>query len=135
MTKSQLIEAIVAKAPHVPRLQAEALVNAVFETMIEAFVEGDRIEIRGFGSIGVKVRPGRTGRNPKTGERVEVPPRRTLFFTCGKELRERLNKGLPLTAVERGPSAPPEVASSPPVEPRAESLVDRSLGEQRPSLG
>lgn len=91
MTKSQLIDAIAARAPRVPRREVESIVNAVFDAMNEALQRGERIEIRGFGSFGVKTRPARQGRNPKTGEQVKVPLRRTPFFTVGKELKERLN--------------------------------------------
>jgi len=93
MTKSQLIDLIADKAPHVPRREVEAIVNAVFDCMVETLVRGERIEIRGFGSFSVKVRNARDGRNPKTGEKVKVPERRTLAFTVGKELRDRLNRG------------------------------------------
>jgi integration host factor subunit beta len=113
MTKSQLIETIAARAPHVPRPQVEGIVNAVFDAMAGALRRGQRIEIRGFGSLSVKVRPARTGRNPKTGQQVFVPERRTLNFVCGKELRERLN---PPTA------APPEPRVAAPVEREHESL-------------
>lgn len=91
MTKSQLIDAIAAQAPRVPRREVESIVNAVFDAMNESLQRGERIEIRGFGSFGVKTRPARQGRNPKTGEQVSVPLRRTPFFTVGKELKERLN--------------------------------------------
>ena len=91
MTKSQLIDAIAARAPSVPRREVESIVNAVFESMNESLQRGERIEIRGFGSFGVKTRPARQGRNPKTGEQVSVPLRRTPYFTVGKELKERLN--------------------------------------------
>ena len=91
MTKSQLIDAIAERAPNVPRREVESIVNAVFESMNESLQRGERIEIRGFGSFGVKTRPARQGRNPKTGEQVAVPLRRTPFFTVGKELKERLN--------------------------------------------
>lgn len=135
MTKSQLVDAIAARAPHVPRLQVQHLVQAVFEAMSEALLAGERIELRGFGSFGVKVRPGRVGRNPKTGTRVEVPQRRSLHFTCGKELRERLNKGVVLTAVERREDA---AGREPPLRTaaieRSDARTDRAArGEQRPS--
>lgn len=91
MTKSQLIEAIAARRPGVSHRVVEAIVNAVFEAMAHALESGERIEIRGFGSFAGRTRPGRDGRNPKTGQPVQVPPRRTLTFTVGKELRDRLN--------------------------------------------
>src|SRR5690606_25711693 len=91
MTKSQLIERIAQRLPAIPRQKVEAIVNASFEAMASAMARGERIEIRGFGSFAIKTRPSREGRNPKTGEKVTVPPRRSLTFTVGKELRDRLN--------------------------------------------
>ncbi len=91
MTKSQLIERIAERAPHVPRREVEAIVNAVFEQLAEALQAERRIELRGFGVFGVRVREAHAGRNPKTGESVQVPARRNAFFTPGKELRDRLN--------------------------------------------
>ncbi|WP_164020062.1 integration host factor subunit beta [Pyxidicoccus trucidator] len=91
MTRSELIERIVARAPHVPRREVEAIVHAVFDCMCRSLVAGKRIELRGFGVFSVRTRRARTGRNPKTGKSVAVPERRTLSFAAGKELRERLN--------------------------------------------
>src|SRR5512141_2669698 len=108
MTKSQLIDRIAEKSPQVPRREVEAIVNAVFDSMIEALCRGERIEIRGFGSFAVKMRAPREGRNPKTGQKVAVPIRRALSFTVGKELRDRLNPA----------GAQPEVAeAAPPAVP------------------
>ncbi len=91
MTKSQLIECIAQRTAGVARRDVEAIVNTVFDAMIDALRDEQRIEIRGFGSFAVKVREPRTGRNPKTGQRVDVPLRRAPYFTVGKELRDRLN--------------------------------------------
>ena len=93
MTKSQLIDRISEKLPTANRREVELIVNTVFDSMVEALRTEERIEIRGFGSFGVKMRDARDGRNPKTGERVSVPERRIPYFTVGKELRERLNGG------------------------------------------
>jgi integration host factor subunit beta len=106
MTKSQLIEIVSGKLPELPHRDAEAIVNTVFERMVEALCRGDRIEIRGFGIFGVKVRGPKRGRNPKTGAAVEVPQRRMPFFIVGKDLRERLNRGPPAELVSSGMSAP-----------------------------
>ncbi|MBI3183308.1 MAG: integration host factor subunit beta [Myxococcales bacterium] len=95
MTKSQLIDRIAAKVADLPRREVEAIVCAIFEAMAEALREGQRIEIRGFGSFCVKARAARQGRNPRTGERVNVPLRHTVSFTIGKELKERLNPTSP----------------------------------------
>ena len=113
MTKSQLIECVAERAPHVSRRQVEAHVEAVFDVMMEALKAGRRIELRGFGVFTVRVRDERTARNPKTGVRVSVPRRRTLAFTAGKALRERIQAFARLTS---GPAAPPlpGLASPPP---------------------
>ena len=113
MTKSQLIEKISERAPHVPRREVERIVNTVFDSMVEALQKEERIEIRGFGSFAVKVRDERDARNPKTGEKVHVPRRLTPYFTVGKELRDRLNqtKGDPETTDPRGEAASPETTA------------------------
>src|SRR5688572_1578521 len=92
MTKSQLVERVAEQMPNLPRREVEAAVNVLFDGMLEALRSGRRIEIRGFGSFGVKVRPARDGRNPKNGKRVSVPERKTVTFTVGKELKDRVNK-------------------------------------------
>ena len=93
VTKSDLIEMVSARMPHVPKKDVETVVNTVFDSMTEAMAKDERVEIRGFGSFTVKKRRARDGRNPKTGERVFVPTKRIPFFTVGKELRERVNGG------------------------------------------
>jgi integration host factor subunit beta len=92
MTKSQLIELIAEKAPHVPPRRVEAIVNAIFERMTQALKAGERIELRGFGCFAVKSRSARLGRNPKTGALVPLPQRVAVSFSAGKELRERINR-------------------------------------------
>jgi len=91
MTKSELIERINQKVPRVPKRQVEMIVQTIFDAMLGALQRQQRIEIRGFGSFAIKTRRPREGRNPKTGQKVHVPSRRTPYFTVGKELRERLN--------------------------------------------
>jgi integration host factor subunit beta len=121
MTKSQLIDRIAEKMSQAPRREVEAIVNAVFDSMLEALCRGERIEIRGFGSFAVKVRAPREGRNPKTGQKVSVPVRRALSFTGGKELRDRLNPDgaqAPANAI-----APPDVPVRAPAAPAAEPLA------------
>lgn len=93
MTKSGLIEAVVAQMPHLSQRDAEVIVNTMFDQMTEALVCGDRIEIRGFGSFSVRHRRARTGRNPKTGGLISVPEKRVPFFTVGHSLKERVNRG------------------------------------------
>jgi integration host factor subunit beta len=91
MTKSQLIECLAEKAPHVPLRRIEAIVNAVFERMTQALQAGERIELRGFGCFTVRSRRARLARNPKTGAPVPLKQRSTVAFAAGKELRARLN--------------------------------------------
>ena len=90
MLKSDLIEK-VAKELNMNRDLAQLAINSVFDTMSEALARGEGIEIRGFGSFVVRNYKGREGRNPKTGERVNVPPRKKPFFKVGKELKNRVN--------------------------------------------
>jgi integration host factor subunit beta len=90
MTKSELIDAVAARG-ELTKARAELVVNCVFDTMIEAMCEGEGIEIRGFGSITVRPYKPYEGRNPRTGQPVEVPAKRLPFFKVGKELRELVN--------------------------------------------
>jgi integration host factor subunit beta len=92
MTKSDLIERVAARVPHISRKDTELVVNTVFDSMTEALRDADRIEIRGFGSFQVKIREAREGRNPKTGDEVKIPAKRTPFFKVGKELKERIER-------------------------------------------
>ena len=91
MTKSELIQKLADQTPSIPRKDMELVVNVIFDSMRDALVAGERIEIRGFGSFSVKQRDAREGRNPKTGEIVKVEPKRVPFFKVGKELRERVD--------------------------------------------
>jgi len=88
MNKSQLIEAL-AKKENLPLRKAEEVVNMFFADIERAIVAGERVEIRGFGSFKVKFYEGYKGRNPKTGEVINVTPKRLPFFKVGKELKER----------------------------------------------
>jgi integration host factor subunit beta len=90
MTKSDLIERVSVRVPHISKKDTETVVNTIFDSMTESLMHGDRIEIRGFGSFQVKIREAREGRNPKTGEEVKIPAKRTPFFKVGKELKERI---------------------------------------------
>ena len=91
MTKSELIERLSQEQPHLPPRDVEFSVNAVLDHMRRALVAGDRIEIRGFGSFSLHYRPGRVGRNPKTGTAVSLPAKYVPHFKPGKELRERID--------------------------------------------
>jgi integration host factor subunit beta len=90
MTKSELIEAL-AKAEGITLKSAEIAVNVTFQSMEQALVQSDRLEIRGFGSFKVKDYEGYKGRNPKTGALIEVSSKKLPFFKVGKELKERVN--------------------------------------------
>jgi len=91
MTKSELIEALSANQPQLEYRDVELAVKELLEQMSSALSGGDRIEVRGFGSFSLHYRPPRMGRNPKTGEAVEVPDKHVPHFKPGKELRERVN--------------------------------------------
>lgn len=90
VTKAELIEEVIRIA-ELPRKESETVVETVFESIIEALQKNDKIEIRGFGSFRTRQRRGRTGRNPKTGAKVEVPPKRIPFFKPSKELKDFVN--------------------------------------------
>ena len=91
MTKSGLIERVAELTPHISKKDTEVVVNTIFDSMTEALKQGERIEIRGFGSFQVKVREAREGRNPKTGESVALPGKHVPHFKPGKALRERVD--------------------------------------------
>jgi integration host factor subunit beta len=93
VTKSDLIDAVSARAPSISKRDVAVIVDTVFDSMSSALVSRDRIEIRGFGSFAAKQRRARNGRNPRTGERVAVPEKWVPSFAAGKELRERINNG------------------------------------------
>jgi integration host factor subunit beta len=91
MTRSELIQKIADENPHLTQREVERIVNTVFEEVVTALSSGNRVELRGFGAFSVKKRDGRTGRNPRTGETVEVEEKHVPFFKTGKLLRDRLN--------------------------------------------
>lgn len=91
MNKSELIEAL-AQEIDIPHREAAAITNTVLEAMTEALVRGESIEIRGFGSFVVKEYGSYEGRNPKTGKKIKVRPKKLPFFKVGKDLREKVNK-------------------------------------------
>ena len=91
MIKSELVQVIANRNPHLFLRDVENIVNAIFEEITEALADGSRVELRGFGAFSVKNRPARTGRNPRTGAHVSVDQKSVPFFKTGKELRERLN--------------------------------------------
>ena len=92
MIKSELIERIAERIPHLYKRDVEQIVDAILEEVVVALSRGDRVELRGFGAFSVKNRPARVGRNPRTGEQVDVGEKYVPQFKAGKEIRERLNK-------------------------------------------
>lgn len=90
MTKADLVEEVV-RVTELPRKEAETVVETIFDSIIKALQTGDKIEIRGFGSFRTRQRDGRIGRNPKTGERVEVPPKKIAYFKPSKDLKDFVN--------------------------------------------
>jgi integration host factor subunit beta len=91
MTKSVLIEKVSERIGSLTRKQTEIVVDTVFDSIKDALVRGEKIEIRGFGNFKPKNRKPRKARNPKTGEKVEVPEKKVLHFKVGKALREAMN--------------------------------------------
>lgn len=91
MTKSELIARLAARFPQLVVKDADYAVKMVLDAMTDALSRGDRIEIRGFGSFALNYRPPRIGRNPKSGDRVQVPEKHVPHFKAGKELRERVD--------------------------------------------
>lgn len=93
MTKAELVDE-VARVVQLTKKQAETIVNIVFDSIVDSLRAGQKIELRGFGSFRLRSRKSRTGRNPKTGEKVEVPSKKIPYFKPGKELKELINKSL-----------------------------------------
>lgn len=91
MIKSELIQKLADENPHLFQRDVERIVSSVFDEVTNALARGDRVELRGFGAFSVKHRDARIGRNPRTGESVEVPAKRAPFFKTGKDLRDRMN--------------------------------------------
>jgi len=100
MTKSELIEILTRRQPHLKAEDVDLAVKALLEMMAGSLSQGDRIEIRGFGSFSLHYRPPRVGRNPKTGESVALPAKHVPHFKPGKELRERVSGVTPI--IENG---------------------------------
>ena len=109
MTKSELIARLAQRYPQLVAKDAEYAVKMILDAMTQALLAGNRIEIRGFGSFGLNYRPPRTGRNPKSGEKVQVPEKYVPHFKAGKELRERVD------GLDAEDSAVPQERASQPV--------------------
>jgi integration host factor subunit beta len=105
MTKSELIEALSLRQQHLAANDVELAVKSLLEQMTHSLANGERIEIRGFGSFSLHFRPPRMGRNPKTGDAVALPGKHVPHFKPGKELRERVNASTsPIVPDESGPT-------------------------------
>ena len=102
MKKSELVTHVAQRLPYMTLKDAEIIVDTIFDSMSDALAQGDGIEIRGFGSLKVKDREEREGRNPKTGETVRIPAKKSPFFRIGKELHERINQAVPATGSVEG---------------------------------
>ena len=107
MTKAELVDE-VARVVQLTKKQAETIVNIVFDSIVDSLRAGQKIELRGFGSFRLRSRKSRTGRNPKTGEKVEVPSKKIPYFKPGKELKELINKSMKDTGGGGGTSNPDE---------------------------
>ena len=130
MTKSELIDAVAARG-ELTKARAELVVNCVFDTMIEHMRKGEGIEIRGFGSLTVRPYKPYEGRNPRTGQPVEVPAKRLPFFKVGKELRELVNSSRHLAITGDDDDDVPEekpITTKPPV---MAPQVNRQNGDAR----
>ena len=91
MIRSELIQKVADENPHLYQRDVERIVNTIFEEIVGAMANGDRVELRGFGAFSVKKRDARVGRNPRTGDAVDVEEKHVPFFKTGKLLRDRLN--------------------------------------------
>ncbi len=115
MTKADLIS-VVAKRLDITQVQAGIIVEAALRSIVSALQGGQEVEIRGFGSFRFRNRAPRKGRNPKTGERVDVPPKKIPYFKMGKELKALLNT--PRLAEETPAPAPPAIPGPAPEDPQ-----------------
>ena len=105
MTRSELIAGLAEDNPHLTMTEVERIVAALFDEMTNALSRGERVELRGFGAFTIKKRNARAGRNPRTGETVEVAQKTVPFFKAGKELRERINKPVSTTNTKKNGGA------------------------------
>ena len=110
MTKAALVEE-VARVADLTKKHAEIIVDTVFRSIVDALHRGEKIELRGFGSFRLRRREPRKGRNPKTGDRVDVPSKRVPYFKPGKELKELINR----EAAQAAPDAPDAYPSGAPL--------------------
>jgi integration host factor subunit beta len=118
MTKAELVEE-VSKVSDLTKKHSEIIVETVFQSIIDALQRGEKIELRGFGSFRLRQRESRKGRNPKTGERVDVPPKRVPYFKPGKELKDLINHEAEAPVASDATEAPaaPTMEAAAPVAP------------------
>ena len=113
MTKAELVDE-VARVVQLTKKQAETIVNIVFDSIVDSLRSGQKIELRGFGSFRLRSRKSRTGRNPKTGEKVEVPSKKIPYFKPSKELKDVVNNSTtPVPATAPPPESTPEQIPNP----------------------
>jgi integration host factor subunit beta len=117
MTKAELVEE-VSKVSDLTKKHSEVIVETVFKSIVDALQRGDKIELRGFGSFRLRQRESRKGRNPKTGERVDVPPKRVPYFKPGKELKDLINRDddAPVASSSGTPAPVPVPDGGPPAD-------------------
>ena len=115
MTKAELVEE-VSRVSDLTKKHSELIVETVFRSIIEALQRGEKIELRGFGSFRLRQREPRKGRNPKTGDKVDVPPKKVPYFKPGKELKELINQDAP-GAPPLTPAASVAPAIAPVIDP------------------
>ena len=106
MTKADLIEE-VSRLAELTRKDSEVIVDTIFDSVVRSLRVGDKVEIRGFGSFRTRQRKPRVGRNPKTGDRVEVPAKKIPFFKPSKELKDLVNSGAAAKVTPPAPPTPP----------------------------
>jgi integration host factor subunit beta len=112
MTKAELVEE-VSRVSDLTKKHSEIIVETVFRSIIEALQRGEKIELRGFGSFRLRQREPRKGRNPKTGDKVDVPPKKVPYFKPGKELKELINQEPPPAAsLAPGPGVAPATVTA-----------------------
>ena len=148
MTKAVLVEE-VAQVTDLTKKHAEVIVETVFRSIIDALHRGEKIELRGFGSFRLRQREPRRGRNPKTGDRVDVPPKKVPYFKPGKELKELINRDPDRGSRPGAAAAPGAAAGHLPAQPATgtpnafpaadriehESESPRALRGERPPVG
>ena len=115
MTKAELVEE-VSRVSDLTKKHSEVIVDTVFRSIIEALHRGEKIELRGFGSFRLRKREPRKGRNPKTGDKVDVPPKKVPYFKPGKELKELINREPAGQSSPRQPETPPSRQTRSPSE-------------------